>query len=397
MLQNQDIIAITATFWDGAWLSNHQYMRGLAAHGNRVLYVERPVSLVSALSPNPYQSTAKQIKRWLDGGLREGVENLWVGSPPPVAPFRFEKPVNVVNQFLRADFVRRTAKKLGFKDPILWIYEPDAGWMVKRSGEKLALYAITDDHLTMTQRINRISAMRARETELLKRVDLVIATADNLREIKGVHNPNTHYVPHGIDHAVFAQALDPATEPMPDMAGISGPVIAVVGQINQRVDVATMTEMARRHPDWTLIFIGPVVRERVDVSALESLPNVRFLGRKSAEELPRYLKSADACLIPYLVDEHTRYMHPLKTLEYLAAGRPVIASPLPALKIYDGHISIAGDSDSFIAAVERELASDTPEKRLARSAYAAQHTWDERLEKISGLIEATLAKKGVKG
>lgn len=396
MLQNHDVIAITATFWDGAWLSNHQYMRGLAAHGNRVLYIERPVSLLSAFSPNPYQSTRKQIKRWLEGGLREGAPNLWVGSPPPVVPLRFEKPINTINQFLRVSFAHLTAQKLGFKNPILWIYEPDAGWMVGRTGEKLALYAITDDHLTMTQRFNRIDAMRAREEELLRGVDLVIATADNLREVKGIHNPNTHYVPHGIDHAAFAQALDPSIPSMPDMEDVVGPVIGVVGQINQRIDVAMMTEMARRHPEWTLIFIGPLVRERVDISTLETLPNVRFLGRKSAEELPRYLKSIDACLIPYIVDEHTRYMHPLKTLEYLAAGKPVIATPLPALQVYDEYISITADADSFIAAVERALSDDTLEKRHARSTYAARHTWDERLEKISTLIESTLATKGLK-
>ena len=152
------------------------------------------------------------------------------------------------------------------------------------------------------------------------------------------------------------------------MAGRSKPVVGVIGQINQRIDVATMTALATRHPDWTLVFIGPLVRERVDVSMLESLPNVRFLGLKPAADLPRYLKSIDVCLIPYIVDDHTRYMHPLKTLEYLAAGRPVVSTPLPALSIYEEHVALAGDTGTFIAAVERALTEDSPAKRAARAA-----------------------------
>ncbi len=393
MLQNQHIICIAMTFWDAAWLSNHQYMHRLAVNGNRVLYVERPVSLLSSFSPSPYQTAGAQVKRWLKGGLRQAEENLWVATPPPVLPMRFEKPLNVVNQILRADFTRRTARKLGFQNPILWIYDPDAGWLVGRLGEKFALYGITDDHPTMAQRSNRILAMRAREEELLRAVDLVITTTDNLREVKSQYNLNTHYVPHGIDNQLFARALDPDCPPMPELADVRGPVVGVIGQINQRIDVATMTAMATRHPDWTLVFIGPLVRERVDVSALESLPNVRFLGLKPAADLPRYLKTIDVCLIPYIVDDHTRYMHPLKTLEYLAAGRPVVSTPLPALSIYEEHVTLAGDTDTFIAAVERALAEDSPEKRAARAAYAANHTWENRLEKISSLIESKLARQ----
>lgn len=180
---------------------------------------------------------------------------------------------------------------------------------------------------------------------------------------------------------------------MPELANLSAPIIGIVGQINQRIDIVTVTAMATRHPEWNLIFIGPVVRERVDVSELERLPNVHFLGRKSAEDLPRYLKSISVCLIPYIVDEHTTYMHPLKTLEYLAAGKPVVSTPLPALSIYGDTICIAGDTESFIAAVEQALATDSPSEQARRVAYAQGHTWESRLESISGLIEGRLAEK----
>lgn len=392
MLKNQDIICISMTFWDAVWLSNHQYMKRLSEH-NRVLYVERPVTFLSYFSPNQREFVSRQIGRWWSGGVRQISENLYVASPPPVSPLRFEKPINWFNQQMRARWAQGAARKLGFQNPLLWIYDPDAGAMIGHVGEKMALYAVTDDHPTMAQRSNRVQAMRAREQELLERSDLVLTTTENLRDIKREGNPNTHYVPHGIDSAHFSKALDPTLEPMPELAEIRGTMIGIIGQINQRIDVETLTEAARRHPEWTLVFIGPVVRERVDISAMEAMPNIRFLGRRSSEDLPRYLKSISLCLIPYHLDDHTRYMHPLKTLEYLAAGRPVVASPLPALEIYGEYIQLAGDTETFIAAMERALAEDTPEKQQARAAYASQHTWEHRLEKISTLVESTLASK----
>lgn len=392
MLKNQHIICVSMTFWDAVWLSNHQYMKRLSEQ-NRVLYVERPVTLLSYLSPNQRPFVSRQLRRWWSSGIRQESDNLFVASPPPVLPLRFEKPVNTLNQWVRGGWIRRVMKRLNFESPILWIYDPDAGRLVGMLDEKLALYAVTDDHLSMAQRSNRVGAMRARERELIKACDLVITTADNLRESKMRDNQNTHYVPHGIDSTHFGKAMEPETQPMPELAGIPSPMIGIVGQINQRIDIATMTAMATRHPEWMLIFIGPVVRERVDVSALERLPNVRFLGRKPAEELPRYLKSISVCLIPYIVDEHTRYMHPLKTLEYLAAGKPVVSTPLPALSIYGDMIRIAADTQSFIAAVEQALATDSAAEQARRVAYAQGHSWENRLETISNLIENRLADK----
>jgi glycosyltransferase involved in cell wall biosynthesis len=392
MLKDQHIICVSMTFWDAVWLSNHQYMKRLSAQ-NRVLYVERPVTLLSYLSPNQRPFVSRQLRRWWKDGVRQEGENLYVASPPPVLPMRFEKPINTVNQLLRGSWIRRVMKKLNFEAPILWIYDPDAGRLVGQLDEKLALYAVTDDHLSMTQRSNRVTAMRARERELIAACDLVITTTENLRDTKKQDNPNTHYVPHGIDADHFAKAMQPDTQPMPELANLSSPMIGIVGQINQRIDIATMTAMATRHPEWNLIFIGPVVRERVDVSELERLPNVHFLGRKSAEDLPRYLKSISVCLIPYIVDEHTTYMHPLKTLEYLAAGKPVVSTPLPALSIYGDTIHIAADTNSFIAAVEQALATDSLSEQARRVAYAQGHTWESRLESISGLIEGQLAEK----
>ncbi len=387
MLKNQDIICISMTFWDAVWLSNQQYMKRLSAQ-NRVLYVERPVTFLSYLSPNQREFVSKQLGRWWSDSIRNVSEN--------VLPMRFEKPINWFNQTVRSGWVRKIARKLDFHDPILWIYDPDAGQMIGHTGEKFALYAITDDHPSMAQRSNRIESMRAREHELLTAADMVMTTTENLRETKVQFNPHTYYVPHGIDAAHFAEALKPDCQPMPELEHLPSPIIGIVGQINQRIDVKTLTLAATKHPEWTLVFIGPVVRERVDVSALESLPNVHFLGRKPAEDLPRYLKSMSLCLIPYIVDEHTLYMHPLKTLEYLAAGKPVVSTPLPALAIYGDNIRCAGDTESFIAAMEQAIAEDTPEKQRERSAYAHQHTWENRLETISNLIEARLAEKAKK-
>lgn len=391
MLKNQHIICISMTFWDALWLSNHQYMK-LLSRENRVLFVERPVTLFSYLSPNLKPFVTKQLRQWLNGGVRQVEPNLYVASPPPVLPLRFEQPVNTINQIVRRTWTHRIAKKLGFEKPILWIYDPDAAGVIGHLDEKLALYAVTDDHPSMmAQKHNSIVSMRAREQELVTAANLVVTTAENLRATRLKDNPHTYYIPHGIDADLFAQAMDPNCPPMPEMAHLPKPIIGFVGQLNQRINIEIIAAMASRHPDWSLVFIGPVEQGRVDTSTLESLPNVHFLGKKPPQDVPRYLKSMDVCLIPYIVDEHTTYMHPLKALEYLAAGKPVVSTPLPALSIYRDYITIAADTESFIASVEQALASDSAQAQTRRSAYAQTQTWENRLERISELIEQQLS------
>jgi glycosyltransferase involved in cell wall biosynthesis len=201
-------------------------------------------------------------------------------------------------------------------------------------------------------------------------------------------------LPHGVDTDHFARAANPETRPAPLFGPIRRPIIGFVGQINERLDRDLIRFVARAHPEWSIVFVGPILRG-LDVGPLQALQNVHFLGPADLDRLPEFLKPMDVCMVPFLVNEHTRTMNPLKILEYLAAGKPVVSTPLPALRSYEPHVGIAGSAAEFAAAVEQALAEDGDMQRRARAEFAGEHSWESRLEEICGLIEMTAALKGM--
>jgi glycosyltransferase involved in cell wall biosynthesis len=394
MLADRDIICISGVAWDSYQLSLHQYMSRLA-QAHRVLFVNRPVALPSAIVRGA--RGGEEDRAVARGRVRHIEERLYVADPPPALPLRFERPVTIVNQALRSSFVARVARNLGFGRPVLWVHDLDAAGVVQRLDAWVSLYWVTDDHPTgpafRANRTNRVAAMRARERELLRKVDLVLTTAPQLRDAKASFNSNSHCVPHGVDIDHFARAANPETPPALPLRAIRGPIIGFVGQINERLDRELVTLVARAHPEWSIVFVGPVVRDH-DVGALRALQNVHFVGPASLDRLPEFLKPMAVCTVPFLVNEHTRTMNPLKILEYLAAGKPVVSTPLPAMPAYEPHVAVASGPVEFAAAIEQALAEDGDVRRRSRAEFAGRQSWESRLEEICGLIEMTAALKG---
>ena len=164
------------------------------------------------------------------------------------------------------------------------------------------------------------------ERKLLERVDCVFAVNEPLARRKRELNPETHVAPHGVDHALFARALD-ASAPLPaDLADLPKPVIGFYGTLQDWVDLDLIGEIARRHPDWSVVLIGRLL---VDIEPLARSPNVHLLGARPYEQLPAYCKGFDVGLIPYRSPTSCVFRNPLKLREYLSAGLPVVSTSLP--------------------------------------------------------------------
>jgi glycosyltransferase involved in cell wall biosynthesis len=200
---------------------------------------------------------------------------------------------------------------------------------------------------------------------------------------------NVLYAPNVADTAAFATALhdgplDPAIAALPRPRVVfTGAVVAT------KLDVSLLAAVARARPAYAFALVGPTGMgdPSTDVSALEAVPNIHLLGGRHRDELPAVLRGADAGIIPYASNQLTGSIFPMKVYEYLAAGLPVVASGLPALRDVEA-VASAGDPEAFAVALDEALAADDDARRAARSAAAAAHSWDARLAEIGAAVAA---------
>jgi glycosyltransferase involved in cell wall biosynthesis len=380
----QGIVAF-AKDWNEDPTSNHHVLRELAK-SRRVLWLNSVATRTPSLSSG---RDLKKIVRKL-GEFAKGpvnVENdLWVFTPL-VLPLPHSPIARRINQQILRATLRAIRLRLGMRDFQLWTFLPNVADYVGTLGESLSVYYCVDEW-SMFSYIDRDRTVAA-EAALLARVDVVFAINHALAELKRSAHPETHVSPHGVDHAVFARALDDATAIPADLAALPGPRIGFYGTIQDWVDLELIAHVARRHPEWSIVLLGQIL---VDTSALAGLRNVHLLGRKPHHELPAYCKGFDVGLIPYRIDERMTYVNPIKLREYLSAGVPVVSTAVPEVRRYAQWCSIADDRDGFIAAIERALGDGGIERRRARSRTMAAETWEVRVAAVAATVDQVAAR-----
>jgi glycosyltransferase involved in cell wall biosynthesis len=212
--------------------------------------------------------------------------------------------------------------------------------------------------------------------------DLVLASSSALPERLPASRRAPHIVPNGCDPSRFS-----ADGPVSDaLRNLPFPLLGYAGAINTRAfDGDLIAAVASARPDWTFVLIGPVTRE--GSTPLAGLPNVHLLGAVGIDDVPPLLRACDVCLIPYRLGGLIDYVHPKKLYEYLALGKPVVATPLPALRAMDSLIHLASDPEGFVAAVESALeSSGCPDATARRQSTAAVNSWFVRGEQVRALL-----------
>jgi UDP-galactopyranose mutase len=217
-----------------------------------------------------------------------------------------------------------------------------------------------------------------RERQLLQRADVVFTGGVSLGKAKAALHPNVHAQPSGVEVEHYRQALDPATQVPADLDALPGPRIGFFGVIDERIDLPLLAAVAGARPDWTLAIIGPVVK--IDPAELPRLPNIVYLGQKQYRDLPGYVKGFDVCMMPFALNDATRFISPTKTLEYMAAHKPIVSTPVADVAgAYAGAVRIANTPETFVRETEAAL-TETPAARAARVArerdILAKNTWD---------------------
>ncbi len=233
-----------------------------------------------------------------------------------------------------------------------------------------------------------------RERELFQAADAVFTGGESIYEVKRLHHANVHAFPSSIEMAHFAQAREWMPDPA-DQASIPHPRAGFFGVLDERLDVSLIAELAQMRPDIHFIFLGPVVK--IDVAILPQAPNVHYLGSKSYRELPHYLAGWDAALLPFAMNESTRYISPTKTPEYLAAGKRVVSTPIrDVITAYGkpGLVEIAADAEQFAAALDRILVARENEEWVARVDHKlADSSWDRTWAAMLGEMNAVRGQR----
>jgi glycosyltransferase involved in cell wall biosynthesis len=381
-LEGREIVCVGFADWDTPLPTNQHHLMGRLAERNNVLFVES----LGLRQPRLARADLRRIARRLRLGFgppraRNGV---WVLSPL-VLPFHRLGLVRRLNGWLLPRLVRRATRRLGIGRPILWGYVPQAEALLDVLGPERVVYHCVDD-IAVQKGIDAAS-FHAAERRFAARADLVIASAPSLAERMRGLSSHVLEAPNVADTPLFASALDPGPAD-PALDPLPRPRIVFHGAITAaKLDFALLAGLARLRPEWSLVLAGPLDMGTpgTDPSVLTREPNVHLIGPRRHEELPLVLRGADAALIPYAVNPLTSSVFPMKVYEYLAAGLPVVSTPLPALAGVEA-IAFADDAAGTVAALERELAGDSPERRRERSSAAAGHSWEARIEQIEAAL-----------
>lgn len=373
-LAGRDIICLASQAW-GSHRCTPQHIAERLAHGSRVLYVEPLRSPLVRFSRSSTQTRSPA------GPPRQVLPNVWVLTLPPVfvplVAYARIPPLRRINNALMSAMVGRAAAALGLSDTIAWVYQPthQGAALLRRSA--LTVYDCIDEWAGAT------------EDPLLKRylggVDKAMcATADVLfvgsQGLAAPRTPLNHVhalIPQGVDLAHFLPPR-PEVEPPADMRAVGRPIIGLVGVLNRgRLDVELICMIADTRPDWTIVLVGPVW-EGLDTAPLEARKNVRLLGNKPPQELGRYLAAFDVCMLPYLINDFTRNIFPLKLFEYLASGKPFVSTAVPACAEFPRLIRVADSHAAFLAALDAAVDENDSALRAERIAVACENDWDRR-------------------
>lgn len=397
MITGRDIVCASFGNWGDMSETPHHLMTRLARQ-NRVLFVNQPVSPLSFASrmvkPREF---AGRLTAWRHGA-RPVAPNLWEATPPPILPRRTNKLVSVINAAYLSRWLGRQARALDFRDIVYWNFQPWIPGLARALKPVASVYYCVDDFASAPYWWNPGAGVRAREEECCREADLVVCTGRQLVEKKRALNPNVAFVPEGADVEAFIDATNDGTSVPEDLRQLPGKVIGYVGAINWRLDSGIILHMAEREPGWSFALIGPVWGDLPDAERLRAASNVYFLGPKPASSLPSYCKGMDVCLIPYVLNEYTHHIFPLKLYEYMAAGKPMVSTDMTEMRPYEGeHLAIGRSPEDFHGAVRRVLEEDSPQRATERQAAARNESWDARVEQLSDLVAPLLAGGGSSG
>lgn len=393
MIKNRDIVMVGLASLDSRIGSNVINLAQVFSKHNRVLYVNYPMDRLT-LWRERHDPIIQKRKKILKGELPDMEQindNMWSFYPKCVLESINQLPVdwlfdilNRINNKRFAKEINRVIKKLNFKDIIIF-NDTDmfrSFYLKELIHAKTYVYYTRDNMLAVDYWKRQGTRI---EPALMKKADLIVANSTYLAEIGKRYNPHSYYVGQGCDVTLFDKKL--IKELPGDMKPIKKPIIGYIGVLyTLRLDIDVLVHIAKSRPDWSLVLVGPE-DEAFKASELHQIDNVHFLGSKKMEELPSYLYGFDVAINPQKLNEVTIGNYPRKIDEYLAMGKPTVATKTKAMEVFEKWVYLANNKEEYVELIEKALKENTPEKEAERERVARSHTWDANAEAIYEKIE----------
>lgn len=309
-------------------------------------------------------------------------DNLWICVPHLRHGLNHDQVNGEIANLLEFFFSGRDTS-----DFIFWYYTPMALEFSKHLTAGLTVYDCMDELSAFKFAPDELKSM---EQNLFESAEIVFTGGHSLYEAKKMQHANIFPFPSSIDKKHFTTARHEDSEPA-DQAFIQGPKIGFYGVIDERFDIGLIESIADTRPDWNIILIGPVVK--IDPATLPYRPNIFYLGAKKYQELPLYLSGWDVAMVPFLIDESTRFVSPTKTPEYLCAGRPVVSTPIADIVDPYGKnalVSVADNAPDFISAIEYWLTCENKEQWLEKAdKFLLTMSWDITFSDMAARMSQT--------
>ncbi|MHB8124881.1 MAG: glycosyltransferase family protein [Desulfitobacteriaceae bacterium] len=376
---DQQIICFGAAEWSGMWARAQQLMTRFAAAGFQVLYINPPITWLSPLkNPTYWQYRVRNIPK-----LEEVSPGIFVYTPFPLLPFaNLQTMINKLNQYILARSLKKVLAKLKFANPILWTYLPNNIDILKHLPHSQLIYDCADEHASFPGFINAQVVLNM-ENRLLVQARIVFASALELYNRRVAHCQNIQLINNGADFKHFRQALNEVLVLPEEISSLPKPIVGYIGAISTWLDLELIKALAIAYPLWSIVLVGP---QDIDLTELRAFANILFVGPKPYGVLPAFLKGFDLCLIPFKINNLTVNVNPVKLYEYLAAGKPVLATALPEVLKFSDHVAIANTKEDFVTLAAQEIAQDNSHKIQSRLEIALANSWDLRFRQMLKII-----------
>jgi UDP-galactopyranose mutase len=371
----QDLVCISHLRWGFVW-QRPQHLLSRMTRQYRVFFVEEPMTDTEIDQPElkVYPGRTPQDVTVLCLHVPAS-EHFWIGHNDPRTQGEYERQ-------LQAYF-----DEAGVQHPHLWLYTPMAQPFVAALQPSLLIYDVMDE---LSAFKGAPAELRDQDRQLLRDADVAFAGGVSLYRSRLAHAPNIHLFPSGVEIGHFAQADERHYDRPADLADVPAPILGYFGVIDERMDLELLAHLAQSHPEWQVVLIGPVVK--IEPADLPQAPNLHYPGMKDYRDLPAYLAQFDVALVPFAMNEATRFLSPTKTLEYLAAHKPVVATPIPdIIELYGEYVRIGETPEQFVNAVAAALAetnSERQQRRQREQALLKRYTWDAIAQQMIDLIQA---------